>query len=225
MSTTQRGRPRDPAINEAILTATRELIVEVGYSGLSMEAVAARARVSKPTLYLRYPTRGVLVFDAVFGKTKAFADPDTGSVLADLREAYDWAVEEFSAPEARAALPGLMADITASPELAQLVRSVVIEPEYARVRTMLERGQRRGEIRDDVDLDLVIDAFTGTALARVSLLDHPVDHAYGAQLVDLLISGLAPRTTPAADIITAGRVTGSPGQAGSAPGPDSSGVC
>ncbi len=55
MATRQRGRPRDPAINDAILTAARELLVEVGYAELSMEAVAARAGVSKPTLYLRWP--------------------------------------------------------------------------------------------------------------------------------------------------------------------------
>src|SRR4051812_41795986 len=68
--TRRRGRPRDPAIDEAILSAARTLVVEIGYAALAMEAVAARARVSKPTLYLRYPTKGALVFEAVFGKTK-----------------------------------------------------------------------------------------------------------------------------------------------------------
>src|SRR3954470_2564918 len=96
--TTTRGRRRDPRKDEAILVATRELLVEVGYAALSMEAVAARARVSKPTLYLRYPSKAVLVFDAVFGRTKAKEIPDTGSVVDDLREAYGWAVEEFASP-------------------------------------------------------------------------------------------------------------------------------
>jgi hypothetical protein len=90
-------------------------------------------------------------------------------------------------------VPGLLAELAASPELAELVRHQVVEPEYARVRAALQRGQERGEIRDDVDLELVIDAFTGTALARVTLLDHPVDRAYGERLVDLLVEGLAPR--------------------------------
>lgn len=193
MSTRQRGRPRDPAIDDAILTATRELLLRVGYSGLSMEAIAARARVSKPTLYLRYPTKGVLVFDAIFGKTKSIAMPDTGSLLTDLREAYDWAVDEFAAPEARAALPGLLADVSASPELANLVRATVIEPEYARVHALLKRAQHRGEIRSDADLPLVIDAFIGTAMARATLLDSPLDHAFSARLVELLITGMAPR--------------------------------
>ncbi len=186
-----RGRPRDPAIDAAILSATRELLLEVGYANLAMEAVAARAGVSKPTLYLRYPTRAVLVFEAIFGKTKLRPTPNTGSIRADLYEAYDWAVEEFSAPEARAAIPGLLADVAASPELGQLIRTVVIGPEYQRVRVRMEEAQRGGELRSDVDLDLVIDAFIGTALARVTLLDHTVDHAYGKRLVDLLLDGIA----------------------------------
>jgi AcrR family transcriptional regulator len=188
-----RGRPRDPAINEAILTATRNLLIEVGYANLSMEAVAARAGVSKPTLYLRYPTRAVLVFEAIFGKTKVRAIPDGGSVRADLQEAYNWVVEEFSAPEARAAIPARLAEVAANPELAKLIRTVVIGPEYGRVRGQLELAQQRGELRAEADLDLVIDAFIGTALARVTLLHRPVDHAYSERLVNLLLDGVAAR--------------------------------
>jgi len=195
MSTRSAGRPRDPAIDDAILNAARQLLLDVGYAGVSMEAVAARARVGKPTLYRRYPTKASLVFEAVFGKTKTNPDPDTGNLVDDLREAYSWAVDEFAAPEAHAALPGLLADLSADPQLAQLVRTLVIEPEYTRVHAALERAQRRGEIRADADLTLVIDAFTGTALTRVLLLDHPVDQAFGNRLVDLLVNGLAPRPT------------------------------
>ena len=126
--TTTRGRKRDPLKDESILQATRDLLVEVGYAGLSMEAVAARAGVSKPTLYLRYPGKVPLVFEAVFGRTKSREVPDSGSVVADLHEAYQWAVEEFAAPEARAAVPGLLAELAASPELAELVRRAVIDP-------------------------------------------------------------------------------------------------
>jgi AcrR family transcriptional regulator len=189
----KRGRPRDPALNEAILRATRELLLEVGYPGLSMEAVAARAHVSKPTLYLRFPTKGVLVFEAVLGKTKALEMPDTGDLRADLGATYDAGVDEVAAPEARAALPILLAELSASPELARLVRSRVLGPEYHRVRHLLEQAQRRGEIRSDVDLRLVIDAFFGTALARAIILGGPLDHDFSAALVDLFISGMTPR--------------------------------
>lgn len=188
-----RGRPRNPAIDGAILAATREVLVEVGYAGLSMEAVAARARVSKPTLYLRYPSRAALVFAAIFGQTRARPIPDTGSLAGDLHEAYNWAVDEFTGPEARVALPGLLAELSANPELAQFVGTAVIAPESARVRQRLEQAQQRGELRTDVDLDLAVDVFIGTALARVSLLDHPVDYDYSRALVELVLDGLRVR--------------------------------
>ncbi len=193
MPRSPRGRPRDPAIDAAILGAARRLLVRVGYTGLAMEAVAAAAGVSKPTLYLRYPTKAALVLDAVFGKTKTRAMPAHEDLVADLREAYSWAVDEFSAPEARAALPGLLAEMAAVPELARRVGMRVVDSEYARVRDMLEQARDRGEIRADADLMVAIDAFVGTALARVSLFDRPVDQDFGARLVDLLVHGLAPR--------------------------------
>jgi AcrR family transcriptional regulator len=191
---TTRGRPRSAELDWAILEAARALLVQVGYAGLSMEAIAARAGVGKPTVYRRYPTKAAVVFEAVFGRTKAIDDPDTGSLRADLIEAYSWAVDEFAAPEAQAALPGLMADIASSSELARFIRALVVEPEFGRVRVMFERGQARGEIRDDVDLDLVIDVFTGTALARASLLDHELDRDFGVALVDLILEGLKARS-------------------------------
>jgi AcrR family transcriptional regulator len=190
----RRGRPRDPALDEAILTATRKLLLEVGYPGLSMEAVAARAHVSKPTLYLRFPTKGALVSEVLLGKTKALEMPATDDLRADLRAAYAAGVEEVAAPEARAALPILLAELSASPELARLVQSRILSPEYHRVHNLLAQAQHRGEIHSDVDLRLVIDAFFGTALARAVILGGPLDHDFSAAVVDLLINGMAPRT-------------------------------
>lgn len=196
MTARQRGRPRDPAIDRAILSAARELLVDDGYAALSMEAVAARAQVSKPTLYLRYPSKLALVFEAVFGKTKTRELPDGGDLVSDLREAYRWAVEEFAAPEARSALPGMLAEMSADPGLAKVVRATVIGPESARVHGLLKDAQRRGEIRADADLPLAIEAFIGTALARATLLDRPLDDDFAELLVDLLVRGLAPRRVP-----------------------------
>ncbi|GAA4385893.1 TetR/AcrR family transcriptional regulator [Tsukamurella soli] len=184
-----RGRKRSPEIDAAIRAAAAEVLGEVGYASLTMEAVAARAGVSKATLYLRYPSRAVLVFDAIFGKTKVRDVPDHGDIRAELRETYRWAVDEFSASEARAAIPGLLAEVGSAPELARLVRTVAVEPEYGRVRSMLERARTRGEIRTDADIDLMIDVFIGTALARVTLIDHPLDHDFGDRLVDLILDG------------------------------------
>jgi len=192
MAARRTGRPRDPAINDAILSATRQLLTEVGYTRLTMEGVAARAGVQKPTLYLRYPTKTALVFAAAFGKTAAVDDPDTGSLVGDLTIAYQWLIDELTAPEARAALPGLMADMATDPDGAELVRSLVIAPEYGRVRDRLERAVHRGELRADADLELAIDALIGTVLVRSAILDHPVDHAFSLRAIEMIVAALRP---------------------------------
>src|SRR4051794_40193012 len=81
-----RGRPRDAQIDSGILEATRALLLEVGYAGVGMESVAARAGVGKPTVYRRYSTKAALVYEAVFGKTKVLDIPDSGDLRADLIE-------------------------------------------------------------------------------------------------------------------------------------------
>jgi AcrR family transcriptional regulator len=194
----RRGRPRDPAVGEAILAATRELLVELGYSGLTIEGVAARAGVAKPTIYRRWPVKGALVSEACFGKTKAMPMPDTGVVAGDLRIIVGWGVDEFMAPEARAALPGLVSELQSDSAVRRLFQQRVLEPEYARVRRVLERARDRGELRTDVDLELLMDALVGTVFARAVLLDHPLDDRLVDELVELALSGAvrSDRETP-----------------------------
>jgi AcrR family transcriptional regulator len=193
MTTRPRGRPRDQAIDAAILEATQELIVELGYAALSMDGVAARAGVSKPTLYLRYPSKGALIAEAAFGDVPDVQPPDTGHLSADFLATYQWGVAQVTAPVGRAALPGLLAESTQNPEIADLFREKIIEPAFARIADLLVRAQQRGEIRAGVDLALVLDVCLGTVLARVAMVDRPINDEFAAELVALLVSGLAPR--------------------------------
>jgi tetracycline repressor-like protein len=89
----------------------------------------------------------------------------------------------------------MLAEMPASPEFVRLVRAEVIDPEYARVESLLRQAQAHGEVRDDADLTLVIDAFLGAALARAVLIDRPLDHDFAERMVDLLIEGLHARPT------------------------------
>lgn len=104
------GRPRDPAKDAAVLAATRELLVEGGFAGTTVVAVARRAQVGAPTIYRRWATREALIEDAAFGHPQPAAMPEsTGDLRADLhlwtRTFLDWLAD----PVTRAALPGLLA--------------------------------------------------------------------------------------------------------------------
>ncbi|NLU63650.1 TetR/AcrR family transcriptional regulator [Rhodococcus sp. HNM0563] len=109
MSDAAPGRPRDPRIDAEVLATAREMLVEVGWDGLSMRALAARAGVGRATLTRRWPTKAHLVLHALLGAAPDL-EPYTG---IDRRGWIEWvvtgSVELFSRPDVRAALPGLLA--------------------------------------------------------------------------------------------------------------------
>jgi AcrR family transcriptional regulator len=180
-------------VDESILRATRELLVEVGYADLTIERIAERAGVGKPTVYRRWGGKGLLVWDAVLGKSAALPLPDTGRIEDDLRTVLHWAIDEAGAPEAQAALPGMLADFKPKPELRGVVKERLLDPEYVRIRGVLERAVERGELRSDLDLDLVLDTLIGTVLGRAVLLERSLDERLVEGLVDLVLEGARKR--------------------------------
>ncbi|WP_221176374.1 TetR/AcrR family transcriptional regulator [Nocardioides marmorisolisilvae] len=110
------GRPRDARIDEAVLSATRELLLEVGWTGLSLTAVAERAGTTRPALARRWPSLAHLVHEAAFPAdlTLPRAPSDTAP---DVRDLVAGSLAAFAHPVARAAAPGLVAAITADPTL------------------------------------------------------------------------------------------------------------
>jgi len=104
------GRPRNPAKDVAVLQATRDLLVEVGYQGATVVAIARRAGVGAPTIYRRWPTKEALVEDAAFGHPQPAPVPaPTGDLSADLRAWVATFLDFLADPVTRAALPGLLA--------------------------------------------------------------------------------------------------------------------
>lgn len=181
-----RGRPRNPAIDEAVLTATRELVVQVGYGALALDQVAERAGVSRTSLYLRWPSKGVLVWEAVLGGSVNRPMPDSGRFDQDLRALVGWAVEQFSDSAAKVALPSMLAEFGLNAELHETLSRNLIGPEVARAAALLERGKARGEIRSDVDIDLVVSTFVGAILAR-AVFDQSLDGPFADDLTNLLL--------------------------------------
>jgi AcrR family transcriptional regulator len=164
------GRPRDPAVDRAILSATRALLAEVGYQRLTLDAVARRAGVSRPTLYLRWSSKAALVHDAVFAN--ALDDPagalaQSDDLLADLEALVRRSVELFGDDAVRAAVPGLLADYHDRPELREALRDRLDRPVRARFRQLVAAGARRGQVGNDVDADALFDALVGAVLFRV----------------------------------------------------------
>jgi AcrR family transcriptional regulator len=141
-----RGRPRDPKRDAAIYEAAIELLAEAGFEGMTLEAVAHRAGVSKPTIYRRCPEgKGQLVAAAIIARRELKPPAhDTGTLRGDLLATVGDMVEHMRENAQLAA--GLVRQLRESAELAEIFREHVIEPERARWTAIVERAEARGEL-------------------------------------------------------------------------------
>ncbi len=194
MSTRAVGRPRSTEADEAIVRATLVVLLEEGYRGLSVEAVRLRAGVGKATIYRRFPDKDALVRAAIASLHRGLEEPpDTGSVLGDLDAVWEQGYR--ADPRLTSFGPRLLADAFGNAEMHAIFRSALIDPRREYVRAILRRGVERGELRDDVDLDVVIDFIAGPFIYRMLIDggDLTVAQARGTGPLRLLFEGLAPR--------------------------------
>ncbi len=161
------ARPRDSRVDEAILTATRELLAESGYAGLTMDAVAERAQIGKAAIYRRHATKQEMVFAAAVHGADLPAPPDTGTLLGDLTALVQEIVDHMTNPAAAAALPGLMGDIAGSPELAARFEDTMVTRQKLAIGELLDRAVTRGELTVVPDVALVHALVSGPVFAVI----------------------------------------------------------
>jgi AcrR family transcriptional regulator len=149
-----RGRPRDPGVDAAIRAATVELLGECGYARLTMDQVAARAGVSKSSLYLRWPNKVALVADALQHRARAVPEvPDTGRLPADMRAFL--ATLPRSRSEASLALAAVSGEIATNPELRKAWHRGLAGMLTGCLREIVGRAVARGELPADADVELL----------------------------------------------------------------------
>lgn len=187
------GRPRDPRIDAAILRATAELLVQSGYANLTLAAVAERAGTTKTALYRRWSSKAELVHEvAIPVDATALAAP-AGDIAADVRAMLGAARDVFTSPVARAALPGLIADMAADSALNTRV-TARLAGLFGAVRDRLAEAARRGEVRGDVDPDRLIEVIGGATMLRVLLRpDEPLDEGWVDQTTAIVVDGVLPQ--------------------------------
>src|ERR1700709_1744375 len=144
------GRPRDPRIDAAILGATADLLAEIGYANVTMAAVAERAGTTKTALYRRWSSKAELVHEAAFPVAPTALVGPTRGMAADLRAMIAAARDVFTTPVVRAALPGLVADMSADAELNTRVMSRFADL-FSTVQVRLSEGVARREGHPNVD--------------------------------------------------------------------------
>lgn len=187
------GRPRDQRTHHAILDAVETLVSELGYAATSIGAVAARARVGKDAIYRRWSGKPELVYEALFTTVDTASVPDTGTLHGDVTALTGALIAEFGAPAARAALPGLLADYAADPRLRTRVRTAFLAPAKDRMIEIFDRARERGELAEDVEVDLVLDMLAGAVFFHVGLLGEPVIESLAERLARIVGGGIGAR--------------------------------
>jgi AcrR family transcriptional regulator len=188
----RRGRPRDAGIDAAIIEATVAELVERGFLGLSIEAVAARAGVAKTTLYRRWSSTAELGLDALRSFADDGAQPPPGSVRDQLVWLIDGMRRTWGDPQYGAIMRRVSADGTTRPDIYCETRDRLIKPHRRRLAIVLRRGVDEGLIHPDADLAWVRSVLVAPVIAATLTLKERVTRAQVEATVDTVLRGLAP---------------------------------
>ena len=195
-------RPRVEGDRELeILEATLAILAEVGYDRLTMDAVASRARASKATLYRRWSSKVNLVIDALRHTKGPHEVADTGSLRGDLQSAF-CGMGGLTDPDTVAVFSSVLTAISRDPEFAEQFRLHFVEEKQQLSREMWERARDRGELRDDVDLDLLAPALAGIVIHRVFVMGQQPDEDLITRVIDQIIlpAALRPELVAGTDL-------------------------
>ena len=186
------GRPRSEEAHQAILEATLELLVEVGFSALTVEGVATRAGVGKATIYRRWPSKLPLVIEA-FGLLPGLEPVDTGNLVDDLNRMLRSYLQLFNQTALATVLPSLAGERAHNPALSELFDPVIKARRRPLVRA-LERAVERGELSGDLDLEMAADLIVGPIAVRLFFTGRGVTPRMVGPIVELALRGLRRQT-------------------------------
>ena len=165
------GRPRSEAARVSILRSTLRLLAKKGFSEFTIEAVAAHAGVGKATVYRWWPDKAALIADAFASSTTRHLHfPDTGSVYKDMSRQMRQLVKVFRSPRGRIVSAMLGAGQSDSSLIAAF-RERFLKPRRQEAYATLRRGISRGQLRKNIDMDLLLDSLYGPIYMRF-LIQH-----------------------------------------------------
>jgi AcrR family transcriptional regulator len=191
------GRPRSAAADTAILAATREALVELGWSKLTLGDVATRAGVAKTTIYRRWAGKNELVVDAVAELFDELQLPDRGSLAADIEGVVLQFAAILARPEARSGLMAVVAESTRDDALRERIRESIVDRQKRLVVAGRRRAQSRGELPPETDpaeaartVDLIFDVVAGAVVHRTLMSGQPADEEWVHGFTQVLLLGL-----------------------------------
>jgi AcrR family transcriptional regulator len=185
---------RSSRARDAVLEAADDLLVERGYAGVTIEGIAERAGVAKQTIYRWWPSKFEILMDTFLDDAEnELKIPDTGSTAEDLRKHLRRLARFLTKEPAGQVMLALIGQAQHDRAIAAVFQQRYLDERRALDRTILERGVARGDVRDDIDLDFVVDVLYGPLYHRVLLAGLPVNSQFIDALVDNVFQSLAGR--------------------------------
>lgn len=191
----RRGRGRRPAaeVRAGVLEAAGRILLSEGLAAVTFDRVAKEAGSSKTTLYKWWPSPGALAAAAYFTRSRQVLEfPDTGDLRADLIAQLSAFVRWLVVDAAARPVSELVGAAQLDPEAARAWSEYYSRPRRALARERLLVARQQGELRDDADLDVIIDQLWGACYHRLLVLKEPFDESLVPVLVDQAIYGAAP---------------------------------
>ncbi len=184
------GRPRSEETKKAILTASYELLLENGFNTITVEGIAERAGVSKATIYKWWPNKAAVVLDGFFAATESMLQvPDTGSVSEDLFIQVNNLAAFITSPKGKV-ITELIAAGQFDANIAEEYRVRYFNPRRLISQHILERGMQRGELKNDLDLELSIDLIFAPLFYRLLITGETVDSDFVKNLISHALTGM-----------------------------------
>ena len=187
-----RGRPFDRRLDRQILSATVAEVSLHGIAGASLDEIAARAGVSKATIYKRWPSKDALCVAAVASLHDEVAPPDTGDPRRDLEAIVAGALRLGRRATSNRILPKVVGEMSDRSDLATAFRAAVVQPRRRACATVLERAIRGGALRPDLDRELALDLLIGPIMFRRLISGAPLPASLAYDLVTVLWKAYEP---------------------------------
>jgi AcrR family transcriptional regulator len=185
------GRPRDPRIDTEVITAVIDVLQKGGYGAVTIDGIARKVGRARSSLYRRWPSKRHLVAYAVVGELGENPAADTGTLRGDLLPAVTTLWRAFRGPLGHA-LAGLVTDMAHDAALASSIRREVMVPRRRSMREAIERARARGEARNDVDVELLLDMLTGPFYFRTLFGHASLSLKDTAQIVEYIARLIEP---------------------------------
>jgi len=183
------GRPRSEQARLSILDSTLNLLGKNGFSALTIEAVAAHANVGKATVYRWWPNKAALIADAFASSTtRKLHFQDTGSIFTDMSQQMRQLVKVFRSPRGRI-VSAILGGGQSDKDLISAFRKRFLWPRRQEAYGTLRRAIRRGELRNDIDMDLLLDSLYGPIYMRFLIRHDKLSASFVDNLCELVLGG------------------------------------